>query len=214
MSYIIGLTGGIGSGKSTIADLFAALNIPIIDADVVARQVVEKGSPLLNAIADHFGQTILNADGTLNRTALRQIVFASETEKTWLNHLLHPAIRQEMQRQLANTTAPYVLWVVPLLIENKLTDFCDRVLVIDVAPDIQLDRASRRDSSKQALIKQIMASQVDRPTRLKFADDIIENNLPLEQNLANLTQQVEKLHQHYLALSLEKQAQQKHAKGD
>lgn len=205
MTYIVGLTGGIGSGKSTISDLFTKLGIEIVDADIVARQIVEKGSPLLQQIVEHFGNTVLTQEGELNRTALRQIIFQSEQEKTWLNNLLHPAIRTEMQQQLTQVTSPYVLWVVPLLIENKLTPLCDRVLVIDVYPDIQLTRASKRDHSNLELIQNIINSQVDRNTRLKFADDIIENNLPLEQNLKYLTQQITELHQRYLTLAQQKQ---------
>lgn len=208
MSYIVGLTGGIGSGKSTIADLFATLGITIIDADIVARQVVEKGSPLLAQIVEHFGSRVLTAQGELNRSALRQIVFHSEQEKLWLNQLLHPAIRASMLAQLNQSNSPYVLWVVPLLIENKLTEFCDRILVIDVSAETQLNRASLRDQSNINTIKQIMKSQVDRQTRLNYADDIIDNNLPLAENLPNLKQQVLKLHQHYLALALQKKENQ------
>lgn len=204
MTYIIGLTGGIGSGKSTIADLFAAHNVPIIDADVVARQVVEKGSPLLAQIAEHFGSHILTEQGELDRATLRQIVFQSESEKTWLNNLLHPAIRQAMLRQLQQQTAPYVLWVVPLLIENNLTAFCDRVLVVDVDPEIQLARTIQRDNHQRDLAEKIIAAQVDRPTRLQHADDVIENTLPLTENLPHLTQQVAELHQCYLALAHQK----------
>lgn len=201
MTYIVGLTGGIGSGKSTIANLFALLDVPIIDADVVAREVVEKGSPLLIKIVEHFGQHILDKQGNLDRTALRQIVFHSEQEKKWLNQLLHPAIRAEMLRQLEAVSAPYVLWVVPLLIENKLSELCDRVLVVDVLPDIQLERAIKRDESKAETIQNIIASQVDRQTRLNYADDVIENNLPLEENAINLAHQVAKLHHRYLDLA-------------
>lgn len=204
MAFVVGLTGGIGSGKSTIASLFSAHNVPLVDADVVARQVVEKGSPLLAEIVAHVGEHILTASGELDRTALRQRVFQSEAEKNWLNQLLHPAIRQEMLRQLDKTHAPYVLWVVPLLIENQLFEFCDRVLVVDVLPEIQLTRATTRDQSHRETIKNIMAAQVDRPTRLQHADDVIENNLDLEQNLENLKQQVAELHQKYLALSTKK----------
>lgn len=205
MPYIIGLTGGIGSGKSTIADLFRDLGVPLIDADIVARQVVEKGSPLLAQIADHFGEQILTETGELDRAALRQVIFSSEEAKNWLNNLLHPAIRHEMLRQLEQTHAPYVLWVVPLLIENHLSEFCDRVLVVDVEPEIQLERAAKRDQSKIEVIKNIMAAQVDRPTRLQFADDVIENNRPLSENLAHLTQQVARLHQMYLTLAQQHQ---------
>ena len=205
MTYIVGLTGGIGSGKSTIANLFALSDVPIIDADVVAREVVEKGSPLLTKIVEHFGQHILDKQGNLDRTALRQIVFHSEQEKKWLNQLLHPAIRSEMLRQLEAVSAPYVLWVVPLLIENKLSEFCDRVLVVDVLPDIQLERAIKRDESKAETIQNIIAAQVDRQTRLNYADDVIENNLPLEENAINLAHQVAKLHHCYLDLAKQKE---------
>lgn len=205
MTYIVGLTGGIGSGKSTIANLFALLDVPIIDADVVAREMVQKGSSLLIKIVEHFGQHILDKQGNLDRTALRQIVFHSEQEKKWLNQLLHPAIRAEMLRQLEAVSAPYVLWVVPLLIENKLSEFCDRVLVVDVLPDIQLERAIKRDESKAETIQNIIAAQVDRQTRLNYADDVIENNMPLEENAINLAHQVAKLHRRYLDLAKQKE---------
>ncbi|OBW93790.1 dephospho-CoA kinase [Gallibacterium genomosp. 3] len=201
MAYIVGLTGGIGCGKSTIASLFADLGVPIVDADIVARQVVEKGSPLLAKIAQHFGQEILLATGELDRAALRQRVFADPQEKAWLNQLLHPAIREEMLRQLKQTTAPYVLWVVPLLLENHLETYCDRILVIDVSEETQIQRATQRDQSSADLIRKIMQSQVSRQQRLAKADDVISNELPLEQNLTYLQTEVQKLHQHYLLLS-------------
>lgn len=201
MTYVVGLTGGIGSGKSTIADEFAALGVPIIDADIVAREVVAKGTPLLAQIAEHFGSQILTADGELNRAKLRQIVFHQPQEKTWLNNLLHPAIRNEMLKQLDEVDFPYALWVVPLLIENKLTEFCQRILVVDVSPEIQLERTLKRDQSNLDTIKNIIQSQVSRDERLSYADDVIENNLPLAENLENLQQQVQKLHANYLILA-------------
>lgn len=201
MTYVVGLTGGIGSGKTTVSDLFAELGVEVIDADIVARQVVEKGSPLLAKIAEHFGEQILTADGELDRTALRQIVFNDENEKTWLNNLLHPAIREEMVKKLQESTACYLIWVVPLLIENRLTEFCDRILVVDVSPEIQLERATKRDKSKTETIKNIIAAQVSREERLSYADDVIENNLPLEQGLPLIRELVQELHQQYLMLS-------------
>lgn len=201
MTYVVGLTGGIGSGKTTVSDLFAELGVEIIDADIVARQVVEKGTPLLAQIVEHFGEDILNAEKELDRAKLRQIVFNNETEKNWLNNLLHPAIRAEMVKKLQESTACYVIWVVPLLIENRLTEFCDRVLVIDVCPEIQLERATRRDKSKTETIKNIMEAQVSREERLSYADDVIENNLPLEDGLPVIQQQVHQLHQKYSAFA-------------
>lgn len=204
MRYVVGLTGGIGSGKTLIANLFAELGVPLVDADVVARQVVEKGSSLLQKIAAHFGDDVLTAEGELNRAALRERVFANEQEKAWLNNLLHPAIRQAMLAQMAEIQAPYLLFVVPLLIENRLTELCDRILVVDVSPTIQLERAVARDQSRVETIKSIIASQVSREERLSVANDVIQNDLPLTENLPHLKAQVAKLHQHYLALAKEK----------
>lgn len=201
MSYIVGLTGGIGSGKSTIADYFAQLGVPIIDADIIARQVVGKGTSLLVKIQAHFGGGILTEQGELNRTALREIVFANPEQKAWLNALLHPAIRDEMLKQLEQVTFPYAIWVVPLLIENRLFEYCQRILVVDVSPNIQLERALSRDQSSEETIKNIMQAQVSREVRLSYADDVIENSLPLSDNAANLQLQVSDLHQYYLTLS-------------
>ena len=196
MRYVVGLTGGIGSGKSLIANLFAELGVPIVDAGVVARTVVEKGSPLLAKIADHFGESVLNEKGELNRAYLRSYIFAHPTEKEWLNNLLHPAIRTEMLAQIQAVEAPYLLLVVPLLIENQLTTLCDRVLVVDVPMEVQIARTTERDGSALETVKQ---------TRLQYADDVIENALPLAQNLVNLKAQVLQLHQRYLSLAAQKQ---------
>ena len=198
MTYIVGLTGGIGSGKSTIANLFAKLGVPLVDADIVAREVVEKGSPILTKIAEHFGDQILTAQGELNRAALRERVFHNESEKQWLNNLLHPAIRERMQQQLAVQTAPYTLFVVPLLIENKLTTICDRILVVDVSPQTQLTRAAQRDQNNPEQIQRIMNAQVSQQERLKWADDVINNDTELAQNLLHLQQKVLELHRFYL----------------
>lgn len=198
MSYIVGLTGGIGSGKTTIANLFADLGVPLVDADVVAREVVAKGSPLLSKIVEHFGAQILTKQGELNRAALREIVFHHDEEKQWLNNLLHPAIRERMKQQLSEQTAPYTLFVVPLLIENKLTALCDRILVVDVSPQTQLARSAQRDNNNFEQIQRIMNSQVSRQARLKWADDVINNDADLAQNLPHLQKKVLELHQFYL----------------
>lgn len=198
MTYIVGLTGGIGSGKSTIANLFAELGVPIVDADIVAREVVAKGTPLLEQIAKHFSQSILLENGELNRPALRRIIFVNEAEKNWLNSLLHPAIREAMLKQHSTQTAPYTLFVVPLLIENNLTELCHRVLVVDVSPQTQLMRATKRDKNNFEQIRQIMNSQVNRTERLKWATEIINNDKDLAENLPHLKQKVLELHCFYL----------------
>nr|VUD33648.1 dephospho-CoA kinase [Raoultella sp. NCTC 9187] len=138
MRYTVALTGGIGSGKSTVADAFSYLGVNVIDADVIARQVVEPGTPALLAIAARFGQQMINDDGTLNRRSLRERIFAHAEDKTWLNALLHPLIQQETRRQMQAASSPYVLWVVPLLVENNLVANADRVLVVDVAKETQI----------------------------------------------------------------------------
>ncbi|OOF49174.1 dephospho-CoA kinase [Rodentibacter genomosp. 1] len=198
MTYIVGLTGGIGSGKSTITHLFSDLGVPIVDADIIAREVVEKGSPLLEQIVGHFGEAVLLENGELNRAALRQQVFANEAEKNWLDGLLHPAIREAMLEQLSAQTAPYTLFVVPLLIENNLTELCQRILVIDVPPQTQLTRAMKRDQNNLEQIQRIMNAQVSRTERLKWATEIINNDKDLAENLPHLKQKVLELHRFYL----------------
>ncbi|MBU3021549.1 dephospho-CoA kinase [Aestuariibacter sp. A3R04] len=193
---IIGLTGGIGSGKTAVSDLFAAKGITVVDADVVARQVVMPDTPALRAIAAHFGSAVLTSDGALNRPLLRQKVFANHADKQWLNALLHPAIRQEMKTQLQAASGPYVILSVPLLVENKLDTMVNRIVVVDCEESLQLSRALSRDGSNEQTIQSIMASQASREERLSKADDVIDNN----GNRAALAPQVEKLHQYYQSL--------------
>lgn len=197
MTYIVALTGGIGSGKTTVANAFAELGVPLIDADIIARQVVEPGTYALNAIRVHFGSEIILPDGTLNRKLLRQIIFDSPTEKQWINQLLHPVIAKETQRQIQNTKAPYILWVVPLLIENNLVQHADRVLVVDVTPQEQLLRTAARDRVKQSHVEKIIAAQTSREQRLNLADDIISNH----DGNNTLKENVFALHKKYLELA-------------
>lgn len=197
MTYIVALTGGIGSGKSTVADEFAKLGATIVDADIIARQVVEPGKPALDAIRLRFGDAILNTDGSLNRTALRQRIFSSPEEKQWLNNLLHPLIHQETQAQFQSASAPYILWVVPLLVENGLQQRAQRILVVDVDRDTQLERTLARDGISRQQAENILAAQATREQRLAYADDIIDNSrCPSE-----LASQVAGLHRHYLELA-------------
>jgi dephospho-CoA kinase len=198
MAYIVALTGGIGSGKSTIADAFARLGAPIVDADVIARQVVEPETPALIAISAHFGNEMLLADGSLNRSALRQRIFSDPDEKAWLNQLLHPLIHQETQRQLATINEPYVLWVVPLLVENHLQDRADRILVVDVAPETQLTRTIARDGISRKQAQDILSAQATREQRLSVADDIIDNSGTAQ----GIEPYVAALHQRYLELAM------------
>lgn len=191
---IVGLTGGIGSGKSEVSHRFEGLGISVIDADVVAREVVKPGSTALDAIAVHFGQDILNTDGTLNRTKLRTLIFENNPEKLWLENLLHPIIRSEIIIQLGQSKTPYTILSSPLLFESKQNELVDRVLVIDATEELQLKRASARDQNNQEQIKRIMATQISRSERCAKADDIIENH----GNLNELDVQAKKLHHFYL----------------
>ncbi|WP_304162155.1 dephospho-CoA kinase [Lonsdalea britannica] len=197
MAYIVALTGGIGSGKSTVAEGFAQQGITIIDADIIARQIVEPGTAALSAIAKRFGPEILNADGTLNRSALRTKIFSSEREKEWLNQLLHPLIHAETRRQLLAAPGPYVMWVIPLLIENSLQSQAQRVLVVDVTPEIQLQRTLARDGVSLEQAEKILSAQASREQRLAYADDIIDNSL----SQSKLAPQIAMLHQRYLELA-------------
>lgn len=201
MPYTVALTGGIGSGKSTIANAFAALGVPIIDADVIAREVVEPGSAALRQIAERHGESILTAHGALNRARLRAIIFQSPDEKTWLNNLLHPLINARTQQLKALSTAPYVLWVVPLLVENGLQHQADRVLVVDVDEATQLRRTIQRDGIDRQQAQNILSAQATRSTRLAVADDVINNSGTPDEALP----QVAALHQRYLTLAATQQ---------
>ena len=194
----LGLTGGIGSGKSTVANLFAQQGIELVDADRIARLVVAPGQPALTAIAQHFGPDLINNQGELDRTTLRARVFNQPTERAWLESLLHPLIRAEMVRQSEEASSPYVIWVVPLLFEQGLHTQVHRTLVVDVSEATQLARATRRDGSDPALIRQIMASQLPREARLALADDVLDNESSDTQALYRAVMQ---LHHNYLLLA-------------
>ncbi len=197
MSYTVALTGGIGSGKSTIALAFARLGIDVVDADVIARQVVEPGQPALAAIHQRFGDQILLADGTLNRPQLRQTIFSSPADKQWLNNLLHPLIHAETRRQLTSARSAWCLWVVPLLVENNLQHQADRVLVVDLDRESQLARTMARDGVSRVQAENILAAQATREMRLATADDIIDNAASPEAVAAHVAE----LNQRYLALA-------------
>ncbi|EOA4404747.1 dephospho-CoA kinase [Citrobacter amalonaticus] len=205
MRYTVALIGGIGSGKSTVANAFANLGIQIIDADIIARQVVEPGKPALDAIAAHFGPELIAADGTLHRRLLRERIFADPQEKAWLSALLHPLIQQETQRQLQQATSAYVLWVVPLLVENGLYRQANRVLVVDVTPETQLARTMQRDDVTRAHVEQILAAQATREARLAVADDVIDNNGAPDSIMSD----VARLHARYLQLASQFVSQEK-----
>jgi len=198
--FIVGLTGGIGSGKTAVSDSFAELGIDIVDADLVSRIVVEPGTPALAAIAEHFGSDILTQDGQLDRAQLRAIIFKDPEAKHWLEALLHPLIAEEIQRQLQSISSPYGIFVSPLLIEAGQRLFCDRVLVVDVPESVQLERTMTRDSNDREQVERIIASQIIRQDRRAAADDILDNS----QDLSTLKDRVAALHAQYLELAKEK----------
>lgn len=194
MSLIVGVTGGIGSGKSAATDHFASLNITIVDADLVSRIIVEPGRPALTAIVDHFGPDILQSDGQLDRVTLRQRVFADSNERQWLEQLTHPLIGEEIMHQLSQSKSAYTILASPLLLETTQKDLCDITVVVDVPEEVQLQRTMARDANDAAQVRRIMAAQMPRQQRLQLADEVIDNSGDLE----HLYQQVEQLHQQFL----------------
>jgi len=197
--FIVGLTGGIGSGKSTVAQHFIALGITCIDADLTAREVVQPGEPALDAISKHFGETILLADGSLDRRKLREEIFANPLARQWLNELLHPLIRQHMLQQCQQADSPYCILMVPLLFENNLQSLVQRTLVIDVDEATQIRRTIQRDKTTEEQVKAIIAAQCPRQQRLMLADDVIANGD--EVTLLQRQNAVNTLHQTYLLLA-------------
>ena len=184
--FVVGLTGGIACGKSSIASLFEKLGITVVDADLIARAVVEKGSPTLLELQQAFGDNILNEDKTLTRKLMRQIVFDKEHPEKLdkLNSIIQPAIRKAMIEELQKAQGPYVIAMIPLLFEHHLEYLVDRVLVVDIEEDLQLERLVNRDHIDKNLALNIIAKQVDRPTRIKKADDLIKSdNSPLDKKV-------------------------------
>ncbi len=199
---IVGLTGGIGSGKSEACRRFIARGITVIDADIVARDVVEPGKPALEKIREHFGDEILlpaneSQQHALNRSKLREIIFNNPLEKAWVEELLHPIVNQQIREQLANASGPYTILASPLLLETQQYRLVDRILVIDASEALQIERASQRDTNNEAQIRAIMSTQLSRQERCAKANDIIQNH----GSLIELDEQIENLHQLYLELA-------------
>jgi dephospho-CoA kinase len=194
--WILGLTGGIGSGKSAAAQHFIDLGVHVIDADHAARWVVEPGRPALAKIAEHFGTGVLQADGALDRAALRKLIFENADERRWLEALLHPLIAEEIAHHLAQAQSPYAILVSPLLIESGQYAMTQRILVIDAPEQLQIERTLQRDQTSEQQVQAILKAQSSRQDRLSHADDVVVN----DRDLAWLHCEVERLHHFYLTL--------------
>ncbi len=194
--WILGLTGGIGSGKSAVVEHFATLGVHWVDADQAARWVVEPGTPALARIVERFGGAVLAADGALDRAALRARIFEHPEQRRWLEQLLHPLIGEAVDQYLAQAESPYAIMVSPLLIESGRYRQVDRVLIVDVPEELQVQRAIRRDQASEAHIRSILQAQASREERLRHAHDVLVN----DQDQAWLRSEVERLHEFYLTL--------------
>ncbi|MBQ4798511.1 dephospho-CoA kinase [Pseudoalteromonas sp. MMG006] len=197
-NWVLGLTGGIGCGKTAVSNMFEELAITVVDADIIAREVVAPNSTGLNAIIAHFGKNILLPNGTLNRAALRTKIFTNNADKEWLNALLHPLIRKKILADLNNATSPYVVLVAPLLFENNLDRYCNHTLLIDVPTSVQIERTAKRDNTTIEQVKSIIAAQMSREDKQQKADDILNNDRDLKLVHAELVV----LHTNYLHYAL------------
>ena len=194
---IIGLTGGIGSGKSVASDKFKSLGITVVDADVASRTVVESGKPALKEIVDHFGSEIINTDGNLNRSKLREIIANDSEKRKWLESVLHPKIGEQITKEISESTSVYTLFVAPLLLETNSQEMCSRIVVVDVPKDVQIERTAKRDKVSPNQVQQMIAAQMEREKRLEKADDVLLNNGTIE----GLEKQVEELHKKYIQMA-------------
>ena len=194
MPLVVGITGGIGSGKSAVTRCFEQRGITVVDADMVARLIVEPGTPALAAIATHFGNAILQPDGSLDRAALRSRVFSNDDDRRWLEQLTHPLIGQEIVEQISTSRSPYTILSSPLLLDTNQKALVDCVVVVDVPEALQLQRTRHRDSNDEAQVRRIMAAQMSRADRLERADIVIDNSRSLEE----LDSQVDELHKEFL----------------
>ena len=197
MTTVIGLTGGIACGKTTASNFFAEQGIEIIDADIAAREVVAPGEPALTEIATRFGDEVLQPDGSLDRKKMRELVFADADKRKQLEAILHPRIRQRLRKQLQQAKGPYVIFSVPLMFESGLDQLTDRVLVIDVSPEVQRQRLIERDGSSVEQANAIVNAQMPREERNSRADDIVDNSTNLDDFISQLTS----IHAVYLQLA-------------
>ena len=195
--FTVGLTGGIGSGKTTVARFFLDQNIEVINADEIARKVVEPGTAALSKIQERFGSKILINEKSLNRALLREQIFKDNSQRIWLESLLHPLIEREITNLIVVAVSRYVILESPLLFETNQHKLVNRTLVVDVSPKVQLERALSRDGGSEGTIKAIMDSQISRDDRISLADDIVDN----EQNFQSVRTQLKKFHQTYLNLA-------------
>jgi dephospho-CoA kinase len=193
----VGLTGGVGSGKSTVCGLFADFGVPIVDADLIARQLVDPGSDGLAAIVNIFGAEILTGDGSLNRAEMRKLVFADAQKRHELDAIMHPRIYAAIEIAVSQLQADYCVIAIPLLVETRKTQMVDRVLVVDCPESMQLQRISTRDRIDEQEAAAMIASQVGRQQRLDAADDVIDNS----NRLSQLAEQVKSLHNSYFLLA-------------
>jgi len=192
--YKVGLTGGIGCGKTTVSNLFKQLSVPVIDADEIAHALVISGGKALTQISQQFGEAYILPDGNLDRSKLRETIFNDTEKKSQLENIMHPLIYEEIERQLSELSAPYSILAIPLLLETKMQSFVDHILVIDCPMEVQINRVKLRDQLSAAQITAIIHSQVSRSERLAQADSIIDNT----QDLLKLSQQVKHLHEQFL----------------
>lgn len=198
LSYVIGLTGGIGSGKTVASDHFATIGVPVIDTDVIARLIVQPGKPALSQLVQAFGERILLEDGSLNRAELRTIAFSSKSNKTTLDNITHPAIRQETFHQINEVTYPYCIAVVPLLTaDSPFSEFMQRILVVTAERETKISRVQKRSGLSRDEVERIMATQLSDEQRASFADDLIANDGTIE----DAQREVDALHQKYLELA-------------
>ena len=196
----IALTGGIGSGKTSIASIFKSLGVPIIDSDTISKEIILPGKPCFKDIVNEFGEEMLTNKGTIDRYKLRDIIFNNDKARIKLENITHPIIFKNIDIQTSLINYPYCLVIVPLLIETKSVKYFDKVLLVDTLENIQFERVSKRDSMSPTLLRKIIKTQATRSERLKYADDIIENN----NEIGNLNEYINILHKKYLTLSKEK----------
>ena len=196
----IALTGGIGSGKTSIASIFKSLGVPIIDSDTISKEIILPGKPCFKDIVNEFGEEILTNKGTIDRYKLRDIIFNNDKARIKLENITHPIIFKNIDIQTSLINYPYCLVIVPLLIETKSVKYFDKVLLVDTLENIQFERVTKRDNISPTLLRKIIKTQATRSERLKYADDIIENN----NEIGNLNEHINILHKKYLTLSKEK----------